>query len=518
MEKQIIKNRSKLSPKELILLIAFATVTITFVSTCSPLYPYNPWDDTNCFFTVGRGIIHGLVPYRDLYEQKGPLLYFIYAAAALITEKSFVGAWLIECISASIFSVFTWKTVKLFTEPSAICLALMPLLLGVVYTSGMFHFGGNSEELCFPFLTLALYFGLRAITDSDGLPKNIEALICGVITAGLFWIKYTLVGFMAGFCVYIICISIRQKNFRKLWALVWRFISGMVILSLPILIYFLANGALFYLWEGYFYNNATYYLTGSNPQGIFSIPVIRNIIYVFYFLWKTVKENPSFGILLLLSLISFVFIAKDHRKKSAFLFASTFIFTAGFVFSRPSNIFYYSYIMCYCFSLCLIPVIGGLKLLSKKIGKESSLLKMLLVISLSVLYIFSILMCKNMYLILKPKQFLAQYKIAETINQTPDAKILTYDVMDSGFYTVSGVLPCNRFFCFLNIERNYPAILEEQNRLIEEGYYDYIITTFFCENDWDNYELVQEETHPYVNFLGEQSLEGFRLYKRVQTT
>ena len=51
-----------------------AFVMILLCSKSSPLYPMNDWVDVNCFFTVGRGMLHGLVPYRDLYEQKGDLL------------------------------------------------------------------------------------------------------------------------------------------------------------------------------------------------------------------------------------------------------------------------------------------------------------------------------------------------------------------------------------------------------------------------------------------------------------
>ena len=57
------------------LLVSFAVLTVC--SKNSFLYPMNDWVDVNCFFTVGRGITHGLVPYRDLYDQKGPLLYFV---------------------------------------------------------------------------------------------------------------------------------------------------------------------------------------------------------------------------------------------------------------------------------------------------------------------------------------------------------------------------------------------------------------------------------------------------------
>ena len=74
MQTHGLNVKDKLTKTELAIPVISAIVTITVVSTCSPLYPFNPWDDANCFFTLGRGIIHGLVPYRDLYEQKGPLL------------------------------------------------------------------------------------------------------------------------------------------------------------------------------------------------------------------------------------------------------------------------------------------------------------------------------------------------------------------------------------------------------------------------------------------------------------
>ena len=77
------------------------------------------------------------------------------------------------------------------------------------------------------------------------------------------------------------------------------------------------------------------------------------------------------------------------------------------------------------------------------------------------------------------------------------------------------LMPVNRFYCYLNIELTYPAILEEQNRLIEEGYYDYIITTYFCKAEWDNYELIQEETVFCIDYTGEGFLEGFKLYKKI---
>jgi hypothetical protein len=513
MKEQELTDRSKLTIPELIVLVISAAVTITIVSTCSPLYPLNPWNDANCFFTLGRGITHGLVPYRDLYEQKGPLLYFIYALAALISDKSFTGAWLIECIAASLFAVFSWKTVKLFVDPPKFTIALMPLLLGITYTLKMFNYGGNAEELCFPLLTVAFYFGLRSIINGDGIPSKREAIFCGLITAALFWIKYTFIGFMGGFCFYIIVITVKRKDFAKLWSMIWRFILGFVILTVPVLLYFAATGSLKYLWEAYFYNVVAYHTPVSDISGPAYMPVIKYIYNPLRGIFLTARKYPVFGIMMMLSLIALFFTDKKIHKKVSFFFVITYVFTIGIVFMRPLVVYYYAYITAYCFCLALIPMVKGLEKLSKAFKESPVFMKSLVCLLLTACYVVALLQNKNMYLIFKEKDYLAQYRFAEVINQTPDAKILTYDIMDSGFYTAAGLLPQNRYYCYLTMEKDFPDILEEQNRLIKEGFFDYIVTTDRFESSWENYELIREEYDLHVDYFGNKSPTGYCLYK-----
>ena len=96
------------------LLASFAVLTVC--SKNSFLYPMNDWVDVNCFFTVGRGITHGLVPYRDLYDQKGPLLYFVYALAALISEHGFFGVFVIEALLFSLFLYLGGRIAELLSK------------------------------------------------------------------------------------------------------------------------------------------------------------------------------------------------------------------------------------------------------------------------------------------------------------------------------------------------------------------------------------------------------------------
>ena len=79
-----------------------SSLIILFTSKCSPLYPFNDWVDANAFFTTGQGIFNGIVPYRDLFEQKGLLLYFIYGIGYLISHTSFIGIYFFEVIFWSI--------------------------------------------------------------------------------------------------------------------------------------------------------------------------------------------------------------------------------------------------------------------------------------------------------------------------------------------------------------------------------------------------------------------------------
>lgn len=76
---------------------------LALCSKSSPLYPMKDWVDVHCYMTLGRGLLHGQIPYRDLYEQKGPILYFLYAVVALLGQRAFWGQYLLEVVTFGLF-------------------------------------------------------------------------------------------------------------------------------------------------------------------------------------------------------------------------------------------------------------------------------------------------------------------------------------------------------------------------------------------------------------------------------
>ena len=78
---------------------AAAFSVLAVCSKSSFLYPMNDWVDVNCFVTVARGWMNGLLPYRDLMEQKGPLIYLIHAIGLVFSPGNYHGLFLLEVIN-----------------------------------------------------------------------------------------------------------------------------------------------------------------------------------------------------------------------------------------------------------------------------------------------------------------------------------------------------------------------------------------------------------------------------------
>lgn len=509
-----MKESYKLTKKEFLFLIVSSILIITVASTCSPLFPLNPWDDANCFLTVGRGIIKGQVPYRDLYEQKGPVLYLVHALCSLVPGKSFTGVWILECMASGLFAVYSWKSVKLFVKPSAISIGLVPLFLSVIYTMRIFNYGDSAEELCFPLLSVVLFYALKATKTEDNLPELKEGFVCGIICGLLFWTKYTFIAFIAAYCLLIIIYSICHRKFKKLFSLIGLFIAGAALATVPVILYFAVNNAVGDLFTAYFYNNLFLYNSGGFKAGIYSMPVIKHFAIPFTILYKLGKEYIKLGIMLLLFIAGAIFFERRSKKRVLILFIVTFTVTAMLTFPRIFFIYYYAFIFMFYLPFALLIFVRLINLMEKKLKDSKRLISILsgAVCIISVLIL--LLLGKNNYLILKPSSEIPQFKFAEEIKKIDNPKILTFDIMDAGFYTAAGITPSNRFFCFLNIEKDYPAILEEQGRLIDEGYYDYII----CYDDdfvWDNYELYRVEETPVCDYSGKLMTERFCLYKLI---
>ena len=93
---------------EKVLLFFLALLLTTLFSTCSFFYPLNPWDDANVYMTIGNAMLSGKELYVDIFDHKGPVLFFLHEWAAMLSRNSFVGIYLVEIVCSLFYLIYSF--------------------------------------------------------------------------------------------------------------------------------------------------------------------------------------------------------------------------------------------------------------------------------------------------------------------------------------------------------------------------------------------------------------------------
>lgn len=154
---------------------------LAICSKSSPLYPLNDWPDINCFYTLGKGMIHGKMPYVDLLEQKGPYIYAMAALSYLMDGHGFGGYFLFEVLGMYLFLLYAYKLSALYCRNTQ--LWMLPLLGMAVTTAKSFVHGGSWEQLSLGILAYAAY-SLLAFLKHPGSPLGARTLVLNGLLGG----------------------------------------------------------------------------------------------------------------------------------------------------------------------------------------------------------------------------------------------------------------------------------------------------------------------------------------------
>lgn len=239
---------------------------LALCSKSSPLYPMNDLVDVHCYMTLGRGLLHGQIPYRDLYEQKGPILYFLYAVVALLGQRAFWGQYLLEVVTFGLFLYYNAKIFALYRPEGCLRYLSIPVITLVVCTSAFFSHGGSVEQLCLFLFSYGMYSTLRACHQGRLLTDR-EAAVNGLFAGISFWIKYTMTVFYFGLALFVLIWYLHVRAGSKpLLRTIGGFLLGFSLVTAAVLAYYLCAGALGDLITCYFYNNLFLYPSLPNQS------------------------------------------------------------------------------------------------------------------------------------------------------------------------------------------------------------------------------------------------------------
>lgn len=478
----------KINNKKKIMMLFFcfglSFILLLLCSRCSFLYPFNGWDDFNSFYTMASGWANGLIPYRDLFEQKGPFLYIIFMIGYFISPGKFSGIFILEVIFLGIILYISLKIIEMFIDekkyPKGKYLIL--LLYGVLMTTSIsFVEGGSSEEFNLLFTTITIYYIVRYLKNGDLVDINYKHLvICGLCCGLSLMIKYTTVGLWFIMMAYICIRLFILKRFKEA---IFKGIIFIVMMLIPFgifSIYFYINDALIDFLDVYFYINIFKYSYESNfisnlLMGFYNIFlvffsnfVVVGILYLIfcYYLGKKIKDNYKF-----------------HLSKNQLLFIGIILFNILILYYGQV---FRMYAIGASFYVMLFILINFYKLYGKhKLFKYGCGIYVIIALVLSIDF---------KYITAKDSD-IVQFRFADIINEVEDASILQYRAIDGGFYTASGILPSKRYFAQVNIgfdklSKSY----NEQDAAIINKEVDFVIVRVF--------DLEKKNTFFDVNEVG----------------
>lgn len=133
---------------------------------------------------VGKAWMNGMLPYVDVVDVKGPLLFFLYALAYLAVPDGLQGAFPLYILASYATLAAMAKTARLFRLSRFQSVAAAALCLMAIYWPAYTFYGAQSEQLALVPLSWLLYSFARLLYGEDDRRATYAA---GWIAGAAIW-------------------------------------------------------------------------------------------------------------------------------------------------------------------------------------------------------------------------------------------------------------------------------------------------------------------------------------------
>lgn len=428
----------------------------------SPLYKFNSDPDYNLFMTMGNGLINGKVPYRDLFDHRGPIVYFIYGFCCLFPTPRLIMLCL-EILSMSLFFFFAYRIAKKFLNNFSSLLTL-PVLAFIVFASWNRVTNASCiEEFCLPILTYFLFCWIEYILDKNQW-HWIRSICLGICFGIIFWSKATILCFVLPLLLIWFIKNLKQRQFQTTFKSIFFMLIGILIITTPIIIYYGVNHAFDNLCYVYFYMNIKL-MFGYKFELISLIKIFNSFI----------QFNPILTALLSYGLGRFIFNNWKKLRVLVISFLSTFI---TMLLTHYKNNYYFNILIPYT----ILSVIEIFKVINSKLQINTYKIRtyfiffiscVVLVLPISILPIE--ITCKRSdYTPLIIADIIKNYEL----EHQKKATVFCYKISDLGIYNMCNTTPNNYYFSkYIFEQKQYPDIYSEYEDSIIKKTSEIVITT-----------------------------------------
>lgn len=239
------------------ILVVLCLLFITFlICMLSPLdiFTFNAVSgtDSSVFKYIGWQMAEGQIPYLDMFDHKGLLIYFINYIGYIISPHR--GVWFIEFIFMFITVLFAYKLARKFVS-KPISMLIVLIALAPIYS--YFEGGNLTEEYALPFQMIALYIFTdffknpnKYMSRGDNYKSkvnfklfNVLVFINGICMGCVLFLRPNMISVWIVFCLMVLIYCIWKKYYLELLKFFISFFTGLLIVIIPMIIYLVLNGA-----------------------------------------------------------------------------------------------------------------------------------------------------------------------------------------------------------------------------------------------------------------------------------
>ena len=229
-------------PVLLLLSLLFMLAASVYTTPLNHYYGF----DSSVFMAFGKGIAHGLRPYLDLYDNKGPMIFYINALGWLMGGRN--GVFVLQVLSMTGVFELIWRMARLYAGPSG---ALWSLLLFAVLYCGTVGEGNMTEEWSLLYALLPVWLGLRYMASDRPLAEHPlwYSGIYGLCLGVQLMFRVTNAAMNCGMLLAFAVLLCREKEFAALLKNMLAVLFGAALIILPFAVSFRVMGA----WDYFIY-------------------------------------------------------------------------------------------------------------------------------------------------------------------------------------------------------------------------------------------------------------------------
>lgn len=207
--------------------------------------------DSSVFAYIGRRMTEGAIPYRDIFDHKGPLLYILNCLGMWL--KKIGGVWILESLGiVSSFAYLFCRLEKDFDEIIAHVTSLSCLVYFIYFFAG----GNLTETYAFYLLIPCVCIMFEA--SATGFVSLLRMAYSGGALGGIVLLRPNMVAFAVPLGLWLIYDAVKHRDITTFLIRCGVAALGFVVVVLPILGWLWVNGALVQMFNDYIRFNLKY--------------------------------------------------------------------------------------------------------------------------------------------------------------------------------------------------------------------------------------------------------------------